>query len=197
MSDEKKTFTRRTGGEVLMFECWHGSDTFGYALRLGSGSRGPGSGVPTHIASPIEFVPYDSSQMALPCLQLETDEAQELMQALWRAGLRPEGHEELTTGEREAYQAHLKSLENKTDRLEQAQGEHIEDLRLERDRDAEAPRESRSNHCPLEDVPEGCGAFVPGAMTQHKYDDGSEIHVHGASDSLAVLAWKGKELPDG
>ena len=116
-------------GAEIQIELLRGCDHFGDDIRIAVKSN-DGSGI-TYVAKPIELVELDRGSVTEPAIRLERPAMQKLFDVLWRTGYRPAGKEDLGTGEREAMQNHIKSLTNATDRIEQAQGEHIEDLRGE------------------------------------------------------------------
>lgn len=81
--------------------------TFGVSLlvcRFGNGDQ-----TPTEIAAPLTFEPYDQTSVAEPTLTLRDDQAQQLMDALWDAGIRPTaGHG--SVGALKQAEDHIESL---------------------------------------------------------------------------------------
>ena len=61
------------------------------------------------VGQPIEFTPIDEGEWHGPAAELEYDEAVQLMNELWRVGIRPTDQLS-TSGEKEAMAEHIKDL---------------------------------------------------------------------------------------
>ena len=62
---------------------------FGVCLR----NADQHNGEVTHIAEPWKMRPYEKGALADPCITIHDDDAQALMDSLWKAGIRPSNGE--------------------------------------------------------------------------------------------------------
>jgi len=102
------------------FELFRAPSHFGYELRISAVglTQLPNgdvtySGRSTHIAQPLVFKEYEKGALTSSCIGLDQDEAEDLMNALWKCGLRPSNGEG-NVGQIGALKDHLE--DKKTDK---------------------------------------------------------------------------------
>ena len=98
-----------TGGKELLVGFFRAMNGFGFSLRLGWRDYGTGD---IDIMQPITLQRHEKGEIIpdTSLLQFSEEEAQQVMDAMWNAGVRP-SRECGSVGEKAALEKHIESLE--------------------------------------------------------------------------------------
>lgn len=91
---------------VMLFQCRQSFENFGYDLTIGARNQ---SGDVQVIRGPLTLTPVEPGAYVAPTINLSSEAAVKLMDALWYAGIRPSNGEG-NVGQIGAMKAHLDDM---------------------------------------------------------------------------------------